>query len=67
MSAAIDFKTREGQQLALDAVRYGDLREVDAYRLCFPEDKAILENMELREMFDNATLYRGPYVPRREA
>jgi hypothetical protein len=42
MSAAIDFKTREGQQLALDAVRYGDLREVDAYRLCFPEDEKTL-------------------------
>ena len=54
MSAAIDFKTREGQQLALDAVRYGDLREVDAYRLCFPEDEKTLESMELRRMYDNA-------------
>jgi hypothetical protein len=62
MSAAIDFKTREGQQLALDAVRYGDLREVDAYRLCFPEDKATAECMELREMFDNAQLYRGDRI-----
>jgi hypothetical protein len=62
MSAAIDFKTREGQQLALDAVRYGDLREVDAYRLCFPEDKATAECMELREMFDNAQLYRGRMI-----
>jgi hypothetical protein len=62
MSAAIDFKTREGQQLALDAVRYGDLREVDAYRLCFPEDKATAECMELREMFDNAQMYQGRMI-----
>ena len=62
MSAAIDFKTREGQQLALDAVRYGDLREVDAYRLCFPEDKATAECMELREMYDNAQLYQGRMI-----
>ena len=62
MSAAIDFKTREGQQLALDAVRYGDLREVDAYRLCFPEEKATAESMELREMFDNAQLYQGRVI-----
>lgn len=62
MSAAIDFKTREGQQLAIDAVRYGDLREVDAYRLCFPEDEKTLECMELREMFDNAQLYRGRMI-----
>ena len=62
MSAAIDFKTREGQQLALDAVRYGDLREVDAYRLCFPEDEKTLECMELREMFDNAQLYQGRVI-----
>jgi hypothetical protein len=62
MSAAIDFKTREGQQLALDAVRYGDLREVDAYRLCFPEDKATAECMELREMFDNAQMYQGRVI-----
>ena len=58
----INFKTREGQQLALDAVRYGDLREVDAYRLCFPEDEKTLECMELREMFDNAQLYRGRMI-----
>ena len=62
MSAAIDFKTREGQQLALDAVRYGDLREVDAYRLCFPEDEKTLECMELREIFDNAQLYQGRMI-----
>ena len=62
MSAAIDFKTREGQQLALDAVRYGDLRDVDAYRLCFPEDEKTLECMELRELYDNATLYRGDRI-----
>lgn len=64
---SIDFTNPEEQHLTLALVRSGDLRYVDAYRLCFPEDKAILENMELREMFDNATLYRGPYVPRREA
>ena len=62
MSAAIDFKTREGQQLALDAVRYGDLREVDAYRLCFPEEEKTLECMELREMFDNAQMYQGRVI-----
>ena len=62
MSAAIDFKTREGQQLALDAVRYGDLREVDAYRLCFPEDEKTLECMELREMFDHAHQYQGRMI-----
>ena len=62
MSAAIDFKTRAGQLLALDAVRYGDLREVDAYRLCFPEDKATAECMELREMYDNAQMYQGRVI-----
>ena len=50
----IDFKTREGQQLALDAVRFGDLEYADAYRLCFPEDEKTLESMELRRMYDNA-------------
>jgi hypothetical protein len=64
---AIDFKTVEGQRIAFAAVDAGDLREVDAFRLCFPEDKATLESLELRELHDNATLYRGPYVPRREA
>ena len=54
MSAAIDFKTREGQQLTLDAVDCGDLEYVDAYRLCFPEDEKTLESMELRRMYDNA-------------
>ena len=58
----IDFKTREGQQLTLDAVRFGDLREMDAYRLLFPQDKATQENMELREMYDNANLYRGERI-----
>jgi hypothetical protein len=53
MSFPIDFKTREGQQLALDAVRCGDLRMLDAYRLCFPEDKATIETMEINEMLDN--------------
>ena len=54
MTAAIDFKTREGQQVALDAVRSGDLEYADAYRLCFPEDEKTLESMELRKMYDNA-------------
>jgi hypothetical protein len=54
-----DFKSPEGQHVALVAVRSGDLRFVDAYRLCFPDDQATLENMELRELFDNANLYRG--------
>jgi hypothetical protein len=58
----IDFKTLEGQMLALEAVRYGDLRFVDAYRLCFPEDEKTLECMELREMFDNAHLYQGRVI-----
>jgi hypothetical protein len=58
MSAAIDFKTREGQQVALDAVRYGDLENADAYRLCFPEDEKTLESMELRRMYDNAVMRR---------
>ena len=43
MTAAIDFKTREGQQFANDA-----------YRLCFPEDEKTPESMELRRMYDNA-------------
>jgi hypothetical protein len=56
---SIDFKTPEAQHLTLALVRSGDLRYVDAHRLCFPEDKATLENMELRELYDNANLYRG--------
>jgi hypothetical protein len=64
---SIDFTTREGQQLVERAVRSGDLREVDGYSLLFPEDKATIESMHLRELFDNAHLYQGPYVPRREA
>jgi hypothetical protein len=62
MSAAIDFKTREGQQLTLDAVSSGDLEFVDAYRLCFPEDEKTLESMELREMVDHAHLYQGRMI-----
>ena len=58
----INLKTRAGQLLALEAVRYGDLREVDAYRLCFTEDEKTLECMELRELYDNATLYRGDRI-----
>jgi hypothetical protein len=54
MTAAIDFKTREGQQFANDAVRYGDLEYADAYRICFSEDEKTLESMELRRMYDNA-------------
>lgn len=53
MNSPIDFKTREGQQLALDAVRCGDLRMVDAMRLLYPEDKATIETMEINEMLDN--------------
>jgi hypothetical protein len=41
------------QMAVLDLVSSGDLRFVDAHRLLFPEDKATLENMELREMYDN--------------
>ena len=59
MSAAINFKTRDGQQLTLEAVRYGDLEFVDAYRLCFSEDKKTLESIELRRMYNNAHLYQG--------
>ena len=58
----INFKTRLGQRVALAAVDAGDLRFVDAYRLCFPEDEKTLECMELREMFDNAQLYRGRMI-----
>ena len=59
---SIDFKTREGQQLTLDVVRLGDLRYVDAYRLLFPQERAALENMELRELHDNQHLYRGERI-----
>jgi hypothetical protein len=59
VSAAINFKSLEGQLLALEAVNWGDLRYVDAYRLCFPEDEKTLESMELRELIDNRQLYRG--------
>ena len=63
MTAAINFfKTCEGQQLALDAVRSGDLKFVDAYRLCFPEDEKTLESMVLREVFNNAHLYQGRMI-----
>jgi hypothetical protein len=55
----IDFRSLEGQLLALEAVNCGDLRYVDAYRLCFPEDEKTLESMELRELIDNRQLYRG--------
>ena len=41
------------QMAVLDLVSSGDLRFVDAHRLLFPEDTATLENMELREMYDN--------------
>ena len=54
----INFKTLAGQLLALEVVRSGDLRYVDAYRLCFPEDEKTLENMEIRELFDNAQQYQ---------
>jgi hypothetical protein len=58
----INFKTREGQRVALAAVDAGDLRFVDAYRLCFPEEKATLENMEIRELYDNAQMYQGRVI-----
>jgi hypothetical protein len=64
---SIDFTAPEEQHLTLALVRSGDLRYVDAHRLCFPGDKATLENIELREIFDNARFLQGPYVARREA
>ena len=60
--ATIDFKTVEGQRLVTAAIDSEDLRYVDGLRLLFPEDKATLESVELREMFDNATLYRGDRI-----
>ena len=36
----------------LNLVSSGDLRMVDAMRIAYPEEKAVIENMELREMFD---------------
>lgn len=50
---------REGQQLVERAVRSGDLTPLAAHRLVFPDDKATLENMELRELYDHQNLYRG--------
>lgn len=60
--ATIDFKTVEGQRIVTAAIDSGDLRYVDGFRLLFPEEKAVLENMELRELHDNATLYRGDRI-----
>jgi hypothetical protein len=60
--ATIDFRSVEGQRIVTAAIDSGDLRYVDGFRLLFPEEKAVLKNMELREMFDNATLYRGDRV-----
>lgn len=37
----------------LNLVSSGDLRMVDAMRIAYPEEKAVIENMELREMFDH--------------
>jgi hypothetical protein len=37
----------------LDLVSSGDLRMADAMRIAYPEEKAVIENMELREMFDH--------------
>ena len=36
----------------LNLVSSGDLRMVDAMRIAYPEEKAVIENMELREIFD---------------
>ena len=60
--ATIDFKSVEGQRIVTAAIDGGDLRYVDGFRLLFPEEKAVLENMELRELHDNATLYRGDRI-----
>jgi hypothetical protein len=60
--ATIDFKSVEGQRIVTAAIDSGDLRYVDGFRLLFPEEKAVLENMELRELHDNATLYRGDRI-----
>jgi hypothetical protein len=64
---SIDFTSREGQDVVFWEEVLGNLRPAAAHRLLFPEDKATLENMELREICDNAHLLQGPYVPRREA
>jgi hypothetical protein len=60
--ATIDFRSVEGQRIVTAAIDSGDLRYVDGFRLLFPEEKAVLENMELRELHDNATLYRGDRI-----
>ena len=60
--ATIDFRSVEGQGIVTAAIDSGDLRYVDGFRLLFPEEKATLENMELRELHDNATLYRGDSI-----
>jgi hypothetical protein len=60
--ATIDFQSVESQRLVTAAIDSGDLRYVDGFRLLFPEEKAVLENMELRELHDNATLYRGDRI-----
>ena len=39
--------------MLLNLVSSGDLRMVDAMRIAYPEEKAVIENMELREMFDH--------------
>ena len=51
--ATIDFKSVEGQRLVTAAIDSGDLRYVDGFRLLFLEEKATLENMELRDLYDN--------------
>ncbi len=58
----IDFTTPEAQSLVMRAVDSGDLRFKDGHRLLFPQEKATQENMELRELYDNANLYRGDRV-----
>jgi hypothetical protein len=58
----IDFKTVEGQRIVTAAIDSGDLRYVDGFRLLFPEEKATLENMEIRELYDNAQMYQGRVI-----
>jgi len=59
---SIDFTTVEAQSLVMRAVAYGDLQFKDGHRLLFPQEKAAQENMELRELYDNANLYRGERI-----
>ena len=60
--ATIDFQSVEGQRIVTAAIDSGDLRYVDGFRLLFPEEKATLENMEIRELYDNAQMYQGRVI-----